>query len=66
VKKLHPLIEEMLIWIRGRFTLTGEEKVWLLMILIILWTGLIGRYIHLKTQQPEPLSPQQVERLLSP
>ncbi len=66
MKKLPPLIEELIIWARGRFSMTGEEKLWLLIILIILWTGLLGRYIHLRTRQPELLSPQQVERLLSP
>ena len=60
------VLEELLIWLRGRFTLTGEEKVWLLLILFICWVGLIARYIYLKNQKPEPVTPQQVEQLLSP
>lgn len=47
------LLEELLIWIRGRFALTGEEKVWLLLVLIIVWTGLLGRYFYLKNQSPQ-------------
>jgi len=66
MKKKPILLEELLIWLRGRLTLTGEEKVWLLLVLIIVWTGLLGRYLYLKNQQPEPLTPQQVEELLRP
>jgi len=66
MKKLPPMIEELLIWIRGRFTLTGEEKVWLLLILIILWAGLLGRYFYLKNQTAEPLTQQQMEERLHP
>ena len=58
------LLEELMIWLRGRVTLTGEEKTWLLLILIICWAGLLGRYIHLKNQQPEILSPQEVSALM--
>ena len=58
------VLEEFLIWLHGRFTLTGEEKVWLLLVLIICWVGLVARYVHLKNQTPEPLSPQEVEMLL--
>ncbi len=50
------LLDELLIWARGRFTLTGEEKVWLLLILIICWTGLLARTIHIKNQKPERVS----------
>ena len=64
MKKKPVILEELLIWLRGRFTLTGEEKTWLLLILIICWVGLLGRYIHLKNEQPEVLSPQEVETLL--
>jgi len=60
------VLEEFIIWLRGRFTLTSEEKVWLLLVLIICWVGLVARYVHLKNQKPEPLSPQEVEQLLSP
>lgn len=54
------LLDELLIWLRGRFTLTGEEKFWLLLVLIIVWTGLIARYVYLTNQKPEVLSPQEV------
>jgi len=50
------LLDELLIWVRGRFTLTGEEKIWLLLILFICWTGLLARHIHLKNQKPEIVS----------
>jgi len=66
MKKLPLILDELFIWIRGRFTLTNEEKLWLLIFLVILWTGLLGRYAYLKSQQPELLSSQQVEKLLSP
>ncbi|MBI9019973.1 MAG: hypothetical protein JEZ10_01790 [Verrucomicrobia bacterium] len=66
MKKRPVILEELWIWLRGRFTLTGEEKVWLLLILIICWTGLVGRYFYLKNQQPKPLTPQQIEELLRP
>lgn len=64
MKKMPVILEELWIWIRGRFTLTGEEKVWLLLVLIICWVGLLGRYIHLKNQQPEILPPQDVSALM--
>ena len=64
MKKKSLILEELLIWLRGRFTLTGEEKIWLLLILIICWVGLLGRYIHLKNQTAEALSPQEVSVLL--
>ena len=66
MKQLSPIFEELRIWIRGRFTLTNEEKLWLLIFLIICWTGLLGRYFYLKSQTPEPLSAQQMQELLSP
>lgn len=66
MKKLPFILEELRIWMRGRFTLTDEEKLWLLLFLVILWTGLLGRYFYLKSQTAEPLSQQQVEELLSP
>lgn len=64
--KMPAIFKELFIWIRGRFTLTGEEKVWLLIILIIFWTGLLGRYFYHKNQTAETLTPQQMEQLLSP
>jgi hypothetical protein len=64
MKKKPVILEELIIWLRGRFTLTGEEKVWLLLILVICWIGLVSRYFYLKNQKPEPLSPGQIEELL--
>jgi cytoskeletal protein RodZ len=64
MKKNHPVFQEIGIWLRGRFSLTGEEKFWLLLFLIIVWFGLLGRYLHLKNRKAEPLSPQQVEEIL--
>ncbi|MGE4488882.1 MAG: hypothetical protein AB7E95_04965 [Kiritimatiellales bacterium] len=52
MKKKRPIIlEELIIWLRGRFTLTSEEKFWLLLILIICWTGLVARYFY-QARQP--------------
>ena len=66
MKKRSVILEELWIWIRGRFSLTGEEKLWLLVFLVICWTGLLGRYFYLQNQQPELLTSQQVEQLLAP
>ncbi|QHI69353.1 hypothetical protein [Tichowtungia aerotolerans] len=66
MKKLPPALDELIIWARGRFSLTGEEKFWLLLFLIIVWTGLLGRYAYLKSQKPELLTRQQVEEMLAP
>ncbi len=62
MKKKPILLEELLIWLRGRFTLTSEEKVWLLLILIIVWTGLLGRYIYLKNQAPQIVTIEELMR----
>jgi len=56
MKKIPVILEELLIWLRGRFALTGEEKIWLLLVLLICWTGLLARTIHLKNQKPEIVS----------
>jgi hypothetical protein len=53
MKKRPLILEELIIWLRGRFTLTDEEKTWMLLILIICWVGLAGRYFYLKNQMPE-------------
>jgi len=58
------LLDELLIWLRGRFTLTSEEKFWLLLVLIVIWVGLLGRYFYLRNQTPEPLTPQEVAELM--
>ena len=52
MKKRPLFIEELMIWLRGRFTLTNEEKVWLLLILMICWAGLVSRYFYLQHQSP--------------
>lgn len=52
MKKKPLILEELLIWLRGRFMMTGEEKTWLLLILIICWAGLVSRYFYLKRQSP--------------
>ncbi len=56
MKKKPVILEELLIWLRGRFTLTSEEKVWLLLVLFICWAGVTARYFHLKNQKPELIS----------
>jgi hypothetical protein len=52
MKKKPLFLDELIIWLRGRFSLTGEEKVWLLLILIICWAGLVSRYFFLRHQPP--------------
>jgi hypothetical protein len=52
MKKKPLFIEELMIWLNGRFTLTDEEKNWILLVLIICWVGLAGRYFYLKNQPP--------------
>jgi len=64
MKKKPILLEELQIWLRGRFTLTSEEKRWLLLVLAIFWVGLTARYIYLKNQKPETLSPQEVQAIM--
>ena len=64
MKKKPVILEELIIWLRGRFTLTSEEKVWFLLILIIIWTGLLGRYLYLKNQTPESLPPKEMAALM--
>jgi len=48
MKKPPLFVEELMIWLRGRFSLTQEEKIWMLLILIICWIGLMVRYLYLK------------------
>ena len=50
MKKTSVIIEELFIWFRGRFTLTAEEKRWVLLILFICFTGLTARYFYLKNK----------------
>lgn len=66
MKKLKLIAQELFIWARGRFSLTGEEKFWLLIVLIILWTGLLGRYLYLKNQNADLLTDRQIEHIFSP
>ena len=61
MKRKPVILEELLIWLRGRLSLTGEEKIWLLLVLIICWTGLLGRYLHLKNQSPEMVSIEELQ-----
>ncbi len=64
MKKKPVILEELLIWLRGRFSLTNEEKIWLLLVLFIVWVGLVARYTCLETQTPEKLTPQEIETLM--
>ncbi len=50
MKKKPQILEELMIWLRGRFSLTSEEKVWMLLILIICWVGLVSRYFYVEHQ----------------
>ncbi|MDD3276755.1 MAG: hypothetical protein PHP93_06880 [Kiritimatiellales bacterium] len=59
MKKKPLFLEELSIWLRGRFSLTGEEKVWMLLILIICWAGLVSRYFYLKHQTPQQIEASQ-------
>ncbi len=52
MKKSPLILEELMIWLRGRFTLTEEEKTWILLLLITCWVGLVSRYVYLKHQPP--------------
>lgn len=62
MKKKPLFIEELMIWLRGRFTLTEEEKTWMLLILVICWAGLAVRYFYLRNLPP----PQPIEEVRSP
>ncbi|NOU35251.1 MAG: hypothetical protein HOO88_00520 [Kiritimatiellaceae bacterium] len=67
MRKKPLILEELIIWLRGRFTLTDEEKTWILMILVICWVGLAARYFYLKNQKPpEPAIPTQQKEVLRP
>ncbi len=66
MKKRPLILEELLIWLQGRFSLTGEEKNWMLLILIICWAGLAGRYFFLKNQMSELAIPTQQKEVLRP
>jgi hypothetical protein len=64
MKKKPVILEELIIWFRGRFSLTAEEKFWLLLILLICWAGLVGKYFYLKNQNPEPLTSKEAAGLM--
>ena len=49
MKKKPLFLEELILWLKGRFTLTDEEKRWTLLILIICWAGLVTRYFYLRS-----------------
>lgn len=55
MKKKPLILDELMIWLRGRFSLTSEEKVWMLLILIICWVGLVSRYFYVKHQTAQQL-----------
>jgi len=58
MKKRTVILEELLLGLRNRFTLTQEEKKGLLFILIIFWVGLLARTFYLKEQTREMQTPQ--------
>ncbi len=60
------LFNELTLWVRGRFSITNEEKGWILLILLIVFVGLIGRHAYLKKQTSHPLTPPQLQDLLQP
>lgn len=62
MKKRSRILDELLIWLNGRFTLTSEEKTWILTILVICWVGLAGRYFYIKNLP----APQQIEEVRNP
>ena len=66
MKKKSLSLEELTIWLRGRFSLTGEEKTWMLLILVICWAGLVGRYFYIKHQPPPAATTLQSEEVLRP
>jgi hypothetical protein len=57
MKKKPLILDELILWLRGRFSLTDEEKIWLLFILVICWVGLVSRYFYLRNQP----APQAIE-----
>ncbi|MCU0857618.1 MAG: hypothetical protein MUC65_04350 [Pontiellaceae bacterium] len=61
MKKKPLIFEELIIWLRGRFALTDEEKLWILLVLAAAWAGLAARYFYLKNNPPEPLPPHPAE-----
>ncbi|MCC7299497.1 MAG: hypothetical protein IT583_00255 [Verrucomicrobia bacterium] len=66
MKKKPLIFEELILWLRGRFTLTDEEKTWILLILILCWVGLVARYVYLKNQTPETAISTQQKEVLRP
>jgi nitrate reductase gamma subunit len=55
MKKKPLILEELMIWLRGRFSLTSEEKVWMLLILVICWVGLVSRYFYVEHQSSQQM-----------
>jgi hypothetical protein len=66
MKKRPVLIDELIIWLRGRFSLTDEEKLWLLVLLVICWAGLLGRTLSTRSQSSEPLSATEIKQRVTP
>lgn len=54
------MVDELWVWLRGRFSLTGEEAFAVFVVLLILWTGLLGRYFYRRGQTASQVaSPQE-------
>jgi hypothetical protein len=49
-------------WLRSWFDLAPDERKFVAGILAIAVVGLVARYVHLKNQKPEPVSPEGVEQ----
>jgi hypothetical protein len=53
--KTPAVLNELLIWARGRLALTAEEKVWLLVVLVLVWLGLTARALYKESQPNTPI-----------
>lgn len=60
MKKPSPAVDEIKLWLKGRFALTADEKFSLLLIFAIFWIGLVCRCFFLRGQKPERLPPEAV------
>ena len=47
-------------WVRSWFDLAPDERKFVAGILAIALVGLVARYVHLKNQKPEPVTPEGV------
>ena len=48
-------------WLKSWFDLAPSERKFIAGILAIALVGLVARYVHLKSQKPEPVVPEGVE-----